>query len=542
MARFPVRAALVLLAAMSAAGCDRCARLPPQSTAINDQPIRLDPDGKLLAAPSSRTPYAAVAARAWDLLKRIPAQDNGLPTFYSYARFDPETFEGIPWPHNPAGLYAMLTESALLYYAYSGDRSVVDLVAGTLDHVIAHGMTAEDFDWRRVPYASADPGSVEYSGADDDWCDGCGRGDGAGVIEPDKVGELGYAYARFYELTDEARYLEAAIACADALASHVREGDERTSPWPFRVRAETNEVREGYTADVLGPVMLFDELARLGEGDLAAYAKARDLAWAWMLAYPMQNDAWSGYFEDIPIQTDPADNVNQLVPLQTARYILEHPEYDADWRDHVSHILSWVQENFGCDANDEQGEQFGAIALSEQTVDMAKMGSHTARFAAVNALYWEKTGDLDAKERAFRGFNWASYMCSPTGVVAVGEDKNEGWWFTDGYGDYIRQFMTGLAAVPEWAPPDEDHVLRSSSVVRSVEYGPRSMRYETFDEAASETLKLSADPVRVVAGDQELARRADLDEEGYTVMAAADGGVVVRVRHDEGAVVEITTR
>jgi len=27
-----------------------------------------------------------------------------------------------------------------------------------------------------------------------------------------------------------------------------------------------------------------------------------------------------------------------------------------------------------------------------------------------------------------------------------------GSWFSDGYGDYIRHFMEGLAAVPEWAP------------------------------------------------------------------------------------------
>src|SRR5215469_15553139 len=110
------RIALALLVCALATGCDRCARVPPQSTAINEQPIRLDPEGKLLAAPVSRAPYATVAARAWYLLERIPVQDNGLKTFYSYARFDPDTFEGIPWPHNPAGLFAMLTESALLYY------------------------------------------------------------------------------------------------------------------------------------------------------------------------------------------------------------------------------------------------------------------------------------------------------------------------------------------------------------------------------------------------------------------------------------------
>jgi hypothetical protein len=41
-----------------------------------------------------------------------------------------------------------------------------------------------------------------------------------------------------------------------------------------------------------------------------------------------------------------------------------------------------------------------------------------------------------------------------------------------GYADYIRHFMSGLASVPAWAPKDQDHLLRSTSVVRSIFYQP----------------------------------------------------------------------
>ncbi len=135
----------------------------------------------------------------------------------------------------------------------------------------AHGTTPADWDWASVPYASAGAGDVDYRGADDAWCDFCGRGDGLGVIEPDKVGELGYAYMQLFEATGDERYRDAAVACADALARHVRQGDETRSPWPFRVYAQTNVAREEYSSNVIGAMMLFDELSRLSLGDTDAY-------------------------------------------------------------------------------------------------------------------------------------------------------------------------------------------------------------------------------------------------------------------------------
>ncbi len=202
--------------------------------------MQLDGDGKILPW----TPYGTVARLAWTALEtRFPAQDNGLPTFMAYSRFDPDEFWGVSWPHNPAGLYAMLTDSAVLWYEFSGDDAAVDLVRRALDHQLAHGTTPADWDWASVPYASANAGDVDYRGADDEWCDFCGRGDGVGVIEPDKVGELGFAYLQFFELTGQTRYRDAAVACADALVKHVREGDESHSPWPFRGHARSRRCR-----------------------------------------------------------------------------------------------------------------------------------------------------------------------------------------------------------------------------------------------------------------------------------------------------------
>jgi hypothetical protein len=65
-------------------------------------------------------------------------------------------------------------------------------------------------------------------------------------------------------------------------------------------------------------------------------------------------------------------------------------------------------------------------------------------------------------------------------------------WLTDGYGDYVRHYLRAMAAAPELAPPDQNHLLRTSSLLRSIEYGPDTIAYEKWDAASREKLKLGA--------------------------------------------------
>ena len=522
-----------LLAAGQGESCS-CGRPAPSASppTLMHHAVRVDAERKLLPWIAAPSPYAQVARLAWSALEtRFPLQENGLPTYLAYSRFDPQEFWGVSWPHNPAGLYAMLAESAVLWYAFSGDRAAVDLVRAALDRQLSHGTTPPGWDWASVPYASADPGALDYRGADDTWCGACGRGDGVGVIEPDKVAELGVGYLQLFELTADPRYRAAALSCADALASHVRAGDETRSPWPFRVHAESNVAREEYSANVIGAIALFDELGRLGLGDRDAYARARQVALDWLMRVPMRNDRWSGYFEDIELQTDPAANPNQYSAMRTARWLLQHPEADPEWRAHVAHLLAWVARTFGVDTATERGTQWGATVLSEQAADMAKMGSHTARFGATTALWWEATGDPPALDRAARSLAWATYACDERGIVAVGEDAGEGWWFSDGYGDYIRHFLVAMGAVPAWAPPGEVHLLRSTSIVTRVEYGPPGVAWTTYDADSTETLRVPGRPGRVTVAGVALPEAAVSTGAAYEVQPLGAGDSVLRVHH-----------
>ncbi|MBI3543366.1 MAG: hypothetical protein HY075_08860 [Deltaproteobacteria bacterium] len=150
-----------LVAAAPAAGTER----------LDTRDVVLDGQGKLLPWGNHDSLYDHVMKLSWGLLKRVPVQPNGLRTYLTYPRFNGDAgkdfLTGIWWAHNPAGLISMLTDSALEYYAYSGDADVLRLAREGLDQQLRNGTTPRDFAWASVPYASSEPGAVKYEGAED---------------------------------------------------------------------------------------------------------------------------------------------------------------------------------------------------------------------------------------------------------------------------------------------------------------------------------------------------------------------------------------
>jgi hypothetical protein len=533
-------------------GLVACLALPSVSGATQSEPERLagkpvvlDASGKLLSwMQLQETAFSRTALTAWNFLTtQVPAEANGLKTYYTYPGFSLVTQQGFNWLHHPAGLNAMLLETSLGIYAYTGDRSALELPRGLMDYQLEHGMTPAGWAWGNVPYSSSIAGETTFWGGDDVWaCENnasCGRGDGRGVLEPDKVGESGLAYLRLFLVTGEERYRDTAISCADALAANMRPGDEQRSPWPMRVYAETGVVREEYGANVIGAIQLFDELVRRRLGAWQRYAVARDAAWDWMMRVPMRNNHWSGYFEDVPIMSSPEQNLNQYIPMETARYLLKRPELDPEWRTHVKQLLDFTEEVFAADTADEKGVQWGANVLTEQLFFPYKMGSHTARYASVSALWFQRTGDMEAREKAFRSFNWATYMNNGEGLVSTWVMPGD-TWFTDGYGDYIRHFMSGLAAVPEWAPPGENHLLGSSSLLKEISYSAEAISYVTVDADSTDVLRLDVRPGRILARGKALPLRESLErgEEGYTLRPIGDD-FELRLHHASSGAVTI---
>ena len=113
-------------------------------------------------------------------------------------------------------------------------------------------------------------------------------------------------------------------------------------------------------------------------------------------------------------------------------------------------------------------------------------------------MYYENTGDLQAREDAQRSLKYATYFAAADGKIACrGLDYADLYWFDDGYGDHVRDYLWAMGARPDFAPVGENHLLRSSSVVTRIAYDRASVDYTTFDADAIEVFRLRSAPVRV---------------------------------------------
>jgi len=465
--------------------------------------------------------YAAYVLSQWTILWDQYNRQR-LPYYYCCFDFDRTTFELMPdkhWANSTGYLRAMMTGFIERLYPYTGDPRTLEFLQNLVDYELENGLTPEGYAWPRVPYPSANPGSPRYTG----WCE-----HGEDFVEPHVVGADGYAYLRLYEMTGNTRYLRAAIRCADALVKNYKTGDEKISPWPMRCyardgKADGNVKMFGYSANVVEPVMLFDELIRIRQGDIEGYKTVRQGAWTWLMRYPMQDNIWVGYFEDVP---GSMENMNQVIPLELARYLLLHHELDAEWREHARRLIEWVKSTpkwpkymvHGAMVTTEQGDGTTFCCnVPNQCCD-----SHSARLAAAEALYYAKTGDVAYKQAAYRTFNWVTYFqgLSKDAHAPFGDQ----WWFTDEFADGPRRMMDAFWAVPEWAPADESHLLGSSSVVTRISYGAGSVTYTTFDDEATDVLRLDFVPRAIYVGGRAIEQvgrgesaeqSSGLNHEGY---------------------------
>jgi hypothetical protein len=466
---------------------------------INEHEIRLDQQGGLLPW----VDYDRVIWLAMDFIRRCPIEPrSGLPWYLAYSCFWTNPLRPTDWPDNPAGKFGMAVETLRRYFAYSGEYWTLDVMRSMLDRLISYH-TPSHSSWPGVPYASAEPVFGVYFGA---------RADGHYVTEPDKIAQAALGYLRFFKLTGEEKYMAQADHCAKVLAEKVSPGDEKHSPWPFRVDVRDGRAIEAYTSHVIPAITLFDQLIQLDASFSNQLAPARQLAWDWLFRYPMQNNIWKGYFEDIRLDPN-NENREQYSPLETVRYLMSHPEMDPQWKTHARDLIDWVLKSFGGDPF------YKAVPMHEQMYCFHVMGSHTARYASLCAMYAEKTGEKEFAERAFRSFNWATYMADENGWVRLGVDRPDYYnqcWFTDGYFDYVPHFLDAMAYMPETASSSQDHLLSSSSVIQSIKYAPYHIHYQTFDQQAEDLFRLTFEPRILTCGDKPLTRAEDcLQEEGW---------------------------
>jgi len=512
--------------------------------------IRTDKAGNILPwhNDDSGKSYSYVINRIWNFWDTMRVDMNGLPYYMNHQVWRSDF-------NDPRGLGGDQIQMALsswrLLYAYSGNERVKENMKFLADYYLSHGLSSSNSKWPNIPFPY---NTLIYSGIYD--------GDmviGKDFTQPDKAGSFGIELIHLYKMMSneryphatEKRYLDAAIAIANTLALQVIIGDENNSPLPFKVNAYTGDIGKlknnsgnksdaglsGYTTNWSGTMELFLELIDLKQGNVEAYQKSFDTLLKWMKKYPMQNNKWGPFFEDIPGWSD-----TQINAMTWARFVMNHQVYFPNWKSDVQKINEWVYTTLGND----QWKKYGVTVINEQTAYQTPGNSHTSRQAADELLFASLTGESNRVEHAIRQLNWATYMVDVDGKNRYPQDEN---WLTDGYGDYLRHYLRAMAALPSLAPSDEDHILSSTSViqqagyegminkflvpvVRNVEIEKVKVYYSVFDKKGIEVIRLRTKPKTVLLNDKPLNEVSDRVSEGYRWTSLSTGGVLTVKRED----------
>ncbi|HTE23772.1 hypothetical protein [Flavitalea sp.] len=503
--------------------------------------VRVDENGYILPWYSADLgqSYDLVLDRVWNFWKNMEIDSNGEKYYMNHQVWRPN--------HDKRGLggdqLMMALSSWNLYYNYTGDESLIENMKYMADYYLAHSLSSPDSKWPNLPYPY---NMVIHSGVYD--------GDmilGKDYLQPDKAGSFGYELVTLYKKTGDEKYLDAAIKIANTLADSVKPGDVDNSPWPFKVNAKTGETgilinhevwyegmdkdlkntkketkKSSYTTFWTGTLGLFSELIQLKKGNAGAYQKAFDLTINWLKEYPSKNNKWGPFFEDVPRWSD-----TQINAITYAMFIMEHPELDPNWKESVNNIFKWVYSELG----NKQYLKYGIICIDEQTAYRVPGNSHSSRQASMDLLYWEKTGDTTYARNAIRQLNWATYMVDNDGKNFY---PTNDIWMTDGYGDYSRHYLRAMAAAPQLAPENEDHLLRSSSTVKKIVYEPAQISYTIFDSVSDDLLKLTAKPKSIKVNGKLLSEVSDTSAVGWTWLSMNKGGVL-KIKQTTGNEIEI---
>ncbi len=473
--------------------------------------VRVDADGGIVPwsgdAPSQA--YDRNIRAIWNFWIHMRTCPNGVPYYLQHQVWMPDHDDERGLGGDQIN---MALDSWSLLYGYLGDPAVAQNMIMMADYWLDHGMSRAKDTWPNLPFPyNTDVHSGRY--------DGDMRA-GKGYLQPDKAGSFGAELVMLYKMTGNSRYLDAAVKIADSLAAKVSPGDADHSPWPFRVNATTGEVatdkqfKASYTSNWSPTLLLFSGLQELHKGHTDAYTHAASLVTVWIKKYPIATNKWGPFFEDIPTANYSDTEINADT---MAAYILDHPQWDANGTAQAHAILAWSMSRLG----NHTFEKLKVVPMNEQTAYLVPGNSHTSRHAWAGLLYCETSGDCASKEQDIRRLNWATYMVDKDGKNRY---PNDDIWLTDGYGDYVRHYLRAMASAPELAPNDQNHLLRTTSVIQHIDYSPTRITYRKFDANSVERLKLGANIPKSVQGG---TMKWDASQKLLTVQAASRDVTIV---------------
>lgn len=465
------------------------------------------------------------------------------PYFYHYAIKDLNGLwsGGGGYPGYDAVSYPAYTASVgidafLAHWRYTGSTESLDRAVAYADWILDHLTPAGDL-YARVPY-STQTDAIMGGGWDGE------------AIELDKPPMFGLRLLDLYDITGDPRYLAAADTIAATMAATQMAGPVADDGrWPFRARPSDGLVTQDYTSHLTPAVLFLEAMGdRLGDPTLTA---ASQRAWSWLLANPCSPGSpsyqrWEAFYEDQSPEMQTGFRDHYSAHEMIIELVQRRP---AGWQATAVDIMDWVRATYLIDGDGTEAGIYWPSTYEWSGWYHATFAS-TMQFAyAAQLLYQALDGDPLQDTELDRLSQGMVLVCThgqnDRGIAEDGRmhtTLKDIWAYLDSTSWYEQNFNTVKYMIafmgldPSWAPVDEDHLLRWTSPIVSIEYGGAArVAYSTLDDAGFETFKLASAPGSVLVGGMPLPQLASDDgaTEGWTWDAATQ---LCTVRHGAGPV------
>lgn len=475
---------------------------------------------------------------AAETLKRYPWAENpatGVPApHYIYNGHWSIAEDGIIAPKEQSaganGDYgqrlAFAMQAWINYYRYTGDPAAIAHVSMIADLVTAHCQTPADHPWPNfmisVPSCGESYGDCKPSG----------------MIQLDIVAQVGLSLIRSHQFVGKREWLDHAQHWADLLAAN-RNRDPRYPPWSRYANPESSDWGDLQTGGVFMILEFFDALIEMGyTGENNAIVEARDAGRNHvrdvLLPRWTEPDTFGRHYWDWehPVQCEASTEV-------LCRYMMAHPDAFPNWRNDVRNIAMMFIHH-ACTAMDSRGDVYsGAWAYPEGPGCCGRsLWYAPLQVGSAIAEYGVRADSEWARELARRQFILQTYDFHRTGVVEDNIDGGAivaGAWFKIAHPMPLRFVLDAIAWLPESLGANRDnHIVRSSSVVRRVVYSPSEIAYETAGVPRQQTdvLRLAFTPLLITVDKQTLERTTQPDMAGFQVKELPNGDCIVTIRHE----------
>jgi hypothetical protein len=521
-----------------------CQMVSAQDELLNGHKVILDHKSKLLSwyIPQT-TAYSTFLHKRWNFIKTsVPlSPGSAYPQYYFYCAYILKDRKLFPdkWMNDVGERIPNWFESARLYYAFTGDTAVMTLVEKLAEYSLTHGTSPANFSWPDFPYTTTNAGDTIFKGFTS------AKRFKLHEIQVDHAGEMGLTYYRLYLFTGKEKFKTAAIKVANTLVLKIRTGTATHSVWPYRVVMSTGEVTAEYGANWIGCYSLLDHLVKANLGKVKAYKICMEKVKRFLLEYPLKTGYWADGHSDTDIKSNTYKS--NLSASNFKLYLLDHPEFITNWKEELPKLLKWTEDYFvDRTVPGEPSRQWGANIVGEQDSFLHKMDYQTARYAAECAQWFAVSGDTTYKDKAFRSLNWVTYCNDSTGLAFESPvSKGVNSWWSDCYGEGPRMFYPAFAAVPEWAPPGEDHILYTDGILKHVFYRPKKIQYQAVSGNGTDYLRLSFKPKIVTINNKllksipkKLSGRSGKIP-GYLLQELGNGDYAVTIRRIKSGTVSI---